>query len=188
MPTNQLYLTWIQRIRELRSGQRITQIRNFVWLMIGIYQSRSVNLRRIAGKIPGPAKLLSYMQRLSRLLENPAIDVRAWYEPIARSWLERQAAHQQQVWLVVDGTKVGFTHQLLMISLAWAWVDHVRGHCTAEIQLALLAYVRGLLPKGIAVLLVGDTEFGSVEVLQRLDEWHWDYVLRQKTSTHVCLA
>jgi hypothetical protein len=197
MPTNQLYHTLIQRIQELRAGQRMTQIRNFVWLMVGIYQSRSVNLSRIAGKIPGTAKLLSYTRRLSRLLENPAIDVRGWYEPIAQSWLERQAAHQQQVWLVVDGTKVGFAHQLLMISLAyrkrtiplaWTWVDHVRGHCTAEIQLALLAYVRGLLPNGIAVLLVGDTEFGSVEVLQRLDEWHWDYVLRQKTSTHVCLA
>jgi hypothetical protein len=197
MLTNQLYHTWIQRILELRPGQRITQVRNFVWLVIGIYQSRSVNLSRIAGKIPGTAKLLSYNRRLSRLLENPAIDVRKWYEPIAQSWLERQAAHQQQIWLIVDGTKVGFGHQLLMISLAyrrrtvplaWTWVDHVRGHCTAETQLALLAYVQGLLPKGIAVLLVGDTEFGSVEVLRRLDEWHWDYVLRQKTVTHVCLA
>jgi hypothetical protein len=99
--------------------------------------------------------------------------------------------------LVVDGTKVGFAHQLLMISLAyrrrtipltWTWIDHGRGHCPDETQLALLAYVRRLLPKAIAVLLVGDTEFGSVEVLERLDEWHWDYVLRQKTSTHVCLA
>jgi hypothetical protein len=40
MPTNQLYHTWIQRILELRPKQRITQVRNFVWLMIGIYQSR----------------------------------------------------------------------------------------------------------------------------------------------------
>ena len=40
MPTNRLYHTWIQQIRELRPEQRITQVRNFVWLMIGIYQSR----------------------------------------------------------------------------------------------------------------------------------------------------
>ena len=89
MPTNQLYHTWIQRILELRPRQRITQVPNFVWLMIGIYQSRSVSLIRIAGKIPGPAQLLSYTRCLSRLLENPAIEVRVWYEPIARSWLER---------------------------------------------------------------------------------------------------
>jgi hypothetical protein len=41
MPINQLYDTWMRRICELRPGQRITQTRNFVWLMIGIYQSRS---------------------------------------------------------------------------------------------------------------------------------------------------
>jgi hypothetical protein len=54
--------------------------------------------------------------------------------------------------------------------------------------LALLTYVRSLVPQGIAVLLVGDTEFGPIEVLRCLDKWRWDYVLRQKTSTHVCLA
>ena len=48
--------------------------------------------------------------------------------------------------------------------------------------------MRSLLPPGIAVLLVGDSEFGPVEVLRQLDQWGWDYVLRQKTSVQVCLA
>jgi hypothetical protein len=197
MPINTLYHTWIQRIRELRPDQRITQIRIFVWLIVGIYQSRSVNLSRVAGKIPGKAKLVSVTRRLSRLLANPAISVRAWYEPIARQWLASQAQHGQQIRLIVDGSKVGFAHQLLIISLAyrrraipiaWTWVEHVRGHSTGATQLALLTYVRSLLPKGFAVLLVGDSEFGPVEVLRQLDQWGWDYVLRQKTSLHVCLA
>lgn len=64
----------------------------------------------------------------------------------------------------------------------------MRGHSTAATQLALLDYVGTLVPPGIAVLLVGDTEFGAVQVLQQLDKWCWNYVLRQKTSTHVCLA
>jgi hypothetical protein len=197
MPINRLYHTWIQRILELRPGQRITQIRGFVWLIVGIYYSRSVNLSRIAGKIPGEAKLVSVSRRLSRLLANPAIVARDWYEPIAREWLESQAQAGQQIRLIVDGSKVGFAHQLLIISLAyrrraipiaWTWVAHVRGHSTATTQLTLLTYVRGLLPKGFPVLLVGDSEFGPVEVLRQLDQWGWDYVLRQKTSVHVCLA
>jgi hypothetical protein len=68
MPTNFLYHTWIQQIRELHPTQRVTRIRNFVWLMIGIYKSRSVYLSRIAGKIPGQAKLPSVVRRLARLL------------------------------------------------------------------------------------------------------------------------
>ena len=52
MPINTLYHTWIQRIQELRPDQRITQICGFIWLIVGIYQSRSVNLSRVAGKSP----------------------------------------------------------------------------------------------------------------------------------------
>ena len=81
MPINRQYHTWICR------RQRITQVRNFTWLLVGIHQSRSVTLSKIAGKIPGEAKLLSTVRRLGRFLSNPAIRVRVWYEPIARAWL-----------------------------------------------------------------------------------------------------
>ena len=197
MPINTLYHTRIRRIRELRPTQRITQIRNFVWLLVGIHQSRSVCLSRIAGKIPGTAKLPSLTRRLSRFLDNPAIQVREWYEPISQQWIQAQASSLQQVRLIVDGTKVGSTYQLLMVSLAyrhrsipiaWTWVRHVKGHSSAQRQLSLLSYVHSLLPRGIAVLLVGDCEFGAVEVLRQLDQWGWDYVLRQKMRTHTCLA
>jgi len=196
MPINILYHIWFQRIRELRPNQRVTQVRNFVWLIVGIHQSRSVHLSRIATKIPGSSKLLSFTRRLSRLLNNPAIRVREWYETIARQWLANQFKHIGEIRLIVDGTKIGFQHQLLIVCLAyrkraipiaWTWVKHVKGHSTARKQLALLAYVYQLLPTGAGVFLVGDSEFGSVEVLRQLDRWRWFYVLRQKSSTHVWL-
>jgi hypothetical protein len=63
MPTNHLYDTWIQQIRELRPDQRITQVRNFALLVYGIYLSRSVYLSRIAGKIdPGPGEITKHHQ------------------------------------------------------------------------------------------------------------------------------
>lgn len=69
MPINELYHTWMQRICELRPGQRITQVRGFVWLIVGIYLSRLAYLSRIAEKIPGTAKLVNITRRLSRLLD-----------------------------------------------------------------------------------------------------------------------
>jgi hypothetical protein len=192
MPINELYHTWKQRICELWPGKRMTQLQNLTWLIVGIYQGRSVTLSKIAGNISGPANLVSATRRLSRFLENPAIRVREWYQPIAKQWLEAQAACLGEIRLIVDGTKVGFAHQLLLVSLAyrkraipiaWTWVKHVKGHSDAFKQLALLNYVRSLLPAGIAVFLVGDCEFGSVEVLKWLDSWHWFYVLRQKSDT-----
>jgi hypothetical protein len=139
MMTNQLDDTWFQRIRELRPSQRIAQLRNFAWLVCGIYLSRSVRLSRNAGKIPGAAKLQSIIKRLDRFLDNPAIRVREWYQPIAVEWLAKQYARIGEIHLIVDGTKVGFGHQLLMVSLAyrkraipiaWTWIKHVRGHST----------------------------------------------------------
>jgi len=194
MPINQLYHTWIQRISELHPEQRITRVRNFSWLMLGIYQSRSVYLSRIAGKIPGQAKLPSAVRRLSRFIDNAAIRVREWYEPVARQWLSAQFVNIGEIRLIVDGTKVGFAHQLLMVSLAyrkraipiaWTWVRHVRGHSSGSKQLALLAYIRTLIPGSATVFLVGDSEFGSVKVLKQLDHWRWYYALRQKSDTGV---
>jgi hypothetical protein len=92
----------------------------------------------------------------------------------------------------VDGSKAGPWHQLLIVSLAyrqraiplaWMWVGCARGHSTAGRQLALLKALRRLLPAEAQVLLVGDQEFGTVEVLQQLDQWGWSYVLHQKGNT-----
>jgi hypothetical protein len=118
--------------------------------------------------------------------------VRAWYEPIAKQWLEAQWQHLREVRLIVDGTKVGFGHQLLMVSLAyrrrsipvaWAWVNYVRGHSEAKKQIELLKYVKTLLPKKVVIFLVGDSEFGSIQVLKQLNRWCWYYALRQKSNT-----
>jgi DDE family transposase len=192
MPINETYRTWKARICQLRPKQRITQVQNFVWLVVGIYHSHSVNLSRIAGRVISAAKNVSTVRRLSRFLANPAIDVRSWYKPIAKAWLQSQFERVSEVRLIVDGTKVGFGHQLLMVSLAyrrravpiaWSWVKHVRGHSSGKQQISLLKYVGTLLPNRAPVFVVGDSEFGSILVLQQLEEWHWFYVLRQKGNT-----
>jgi hypothetical protein len=68
------------------------------------------------------------------------------------------------------------------IPLVWMWVRSSRGHSTPGRQLALLNYIRKLLPANAKVLLVGDSEFGAIEVLEWLDRWGWGCVLRQKSS------
>lgn len=188
MSVNHLYHSWLERIKQLHPKERVTRLRTLAWLIVGIFTSRSVHLSRVASKIKGRAKLNSQIQRLSRWLDNGSVRVRQWYRPIAVGLLERVVAAGQEVRLVVDGSKIGFGHQLLMVSLcyrrrslplAWTWVKGARGHSSAYRQLALLAYVQALVPSGAKVLVVGDSEFGANEVLRQLDQWHWFYVLRQ---------
>lgn len=189
MSINRLYHNWFEKILQLRPDERITRLRNLTWLIVGIFKSRAVHLSQVAGEIPGPAKLPSAVQRLRRFLANPALRVREWYEPVARELLQSMAGTVGEIRLIADGTKVGFSHQLLIVTiayrrraipLAWTWVRKARGHSSAHKQRALLAYVQQLIPPGIPVSLVGDSEFGAVEVIRQLEAWKWQYVLRQK--------
>lgn len=195
MPINQLYRSLQDLLVQLRPNERRTRLRNFSWLLAGLFVSRSVHLSKIANKIPTTkATLPSVVRRLSRLMDNASIHVREWYGPLARRLLECQAhALGGEVRLIVDGTKVGFKHRLLMVSLAyrkrampiaWSWVSSEKGHSSSYKQRALLDYIRRLIPDGGRVVVVGDSEFGSVAVMERLEEWGFHYVLRQK-RTHL---
>jgi hypothetical protein len=127
------------------------------------------------------------VRQLERLLDNGHIRVREWYHPLAVGLLHAAVAAGVPVQLLIDGSKVGHGHQLLMVALgyrrraiplAWTWVRHTRGHSTGSKQAALLAYVRRLVPPGAAVVVIGDSEFGPRQAL--LASWGWCYVLRQK--------
>ena len=191
MSVGYIYSFWLGEIKQLLPKERITRIRNFTWLIVGIFQSKSVHLSKIANKIPGKAKLLSTTRRLSRFLANPSVRPRIWYEPIAR-WLLRCVVNSsRRIRLIADGTKIGFSHQLLIISiafrrralpLAWTWVRSPKGHSSSLKQISLLGYVKKLIPEKVSVLLVGDSEFGSIEVIRTLEGWNWEYVLHQKAN------
>jgi hypothetical protein len=130
---------------------------------------------------------MSLVRRLERFLSNGGVRVREWYEPIALDIIAA-ASVVGEIQLVLDITKVSAYFRLLMVGvayrrrvlpLAWTWVQVPRGHSSTAKQVALLSYVRGLIPAGIRVSLVGDCEFGHTAVLEAMQEWRWDYALRQ---------
>jgi hypothetical protein len=191
MDSFRLYGTWFEPLAQLNPDGCQSRTRNMTWLIVGLYRAMSVHLSASVRKWPLSAKNPSLWRRLERFLSNPAVHVREWYEPLARQWLNEAAATLGEIRLIVDGTKVGFGHQLLIVCLAfrrravplaWTWVPYRRGHSSARVQLALLAYVQRLLPKGARVVLLGDSEFGSVAVIRQVRRWRWGYVLRQKGS------
>lgn len=170
-----------------------SRLTNMIYLMMGIFSGRSVQLNLLVRKLPIQAKKLSRVRRLSRFLDNPAVQVRRWYAPFAKALLEA-AAVSGQVRLIIDASKVAFGYRLLMVSvayrrrslpLAWTWVAGTRGHSSTRQQLALLNYVRTLVPPNVGVLLVGDGEFSAGKLMDYLHAWHWQYVLRLACDTQV---
>jgi len=189
MSTFYLYRTWHSQLTQLLPERCPSRLRNLTWVLVGLYLAMSVHLSAIVRQWPMTAKNRSLTKRVERFLDNPAVRVRAWYEAVARALIAPFAGGE--VRLVIDGSKVGHGHQLLMVALAhrrrtlplaWTWVKGTRGHSSAQTQLAVLAYVKGLLPARTRVMLVGDAEFGSISVLRQLRRWRWGYVLRQKSN------
>ena len=167
------------------------------WLIIGIYLSRSVCMSRVAGKIPGEAKLTSATRRLSRLLDNPAIRVRAWYEPIAREWLEAQFRcnrrdpfdhrwHEDWFWTSVADCLPGLSEASLF-RLPGLGSNTFVAIVLLESNWLCWRMSANCSPQGLWSFWLETTEFGPVDVLRQLDSWSWLYVLRQKTSTQ-CLV
>lgn len=96
----------------------MTSLRTFAWLLAGLYTSKAIHQSKMAAKIPGQVQLLSRTRQLSRLLDNRAIRVREWYQPLASGILQA-IADAGEVRLIVDGSKVDFGHQLLMVAVAY---------------------------------------------------------------------
>ena len=151
---------------------------------------------RLAAYIPLHIKKLSVVRRMERFLDNGAVRVRTWYEPIA-GWLIQAASVAGEIGWCMDSTKVSAHHRLVLVGvayrrrvvpLAWTWVRSSRGHSRTSLQIALLSYVRSLLPAEVSVSLVGDCEFGHMPVLRALQDWGWDYVLRQSGHQLVDVA
>jgi hypothetical protein len=190
-----LYSSLYSRLIQIIPDGCDSRVTNMALLMFGIVKGQDVQTGKIAAHLPIRAKKQSLVRRLERFLDNRAVRVREWYAGVAKDLLIA-ASVAGEVHLIIDSTKVSFNHQLLLVALAyrrcalpiaWTWVPHKRGHSTMHKQLALLSYVRDLLPVGTKVSVVGDCEFGHSQIIQHLREWQWDYALRESGHTLVGL-
>ena len=182
-----LYHNTLRRFDQWYPESRITRVRNLALMITGLCLSPGIHLSQIAGEWPLAGRDPSLFNRLRRFLANPAVDVSVWYRPIARRLIAPFAGRRLR--LVVDVTKVGFNHRLMVIGLAYrkrtlplAWSVHQgsRGHTTVEEQLALFQAVAGLIPSNTEVWVLGDTEFQHVPLLRWFRRRGWHFVIRQQ--------
>jgi len=118
MNNSHLYSKWRQWLMQQIPDKCETRLTNLLLLMIGLYQSQSVHLNHIASRLPIRAKKRSLVKRLSRWLDNEAVDVATWYEPCSK-WLIDSASSGGQLNLIVDTTKVSHSNRLLCVAVGY---------------------------------------------------------------------
>lgn len=112
-PFQRLYGSLYLRLAQLWPEECDSRIVNMVYLLMGIWEGRSVQTGRIAAHVPVRAKKLSIVRRLERFLSNGAVRAREWYEPGARGIIAA-ASLIGEIHLLLDTTKVSAYHRLLM--------------------------------------------------------------------------
>ncbi|HID45090.1 MAG TPA: hypothetical protein EYP34_04990, partial [Chromatiaceae bacterium] len=120
-------------------------------------------------------------------------DERAIFDPVARRLL--WGLRHTRLRLQVDRTLIQDRFNVLMVSvyyrkraipLVWMVLPH-KGNSRFMEQVEILSHVHDLLPVNAAVVLLGDREFGTADMIRTIRCYGWDYALRVKGSHCVYL-
>jgi hypothetical protein len=172
------------------TGNFARHVQTLAALISGIVGSKSTQLPTIATKVPDGTKPESRVKRFARWVDNAHILEEVYFLPYADVLLRHLAL--QTVVLVMDGSGVGRGCTALMIHvvykgralpLAWRVRHAPKGHFPEELHIALVELIRGLLPTGAQVVLLGDGEFDGTRLQHTLQQAGWAYACRTATST-----
>lgn len=187
-----LYHELHNALRSWQKWGRPELVQTLALMMVGIFEARDVRLSRIAERVPLDIQEDNVAQRFRRWLKNPAVDVQELYDPVAFGILG--ALRHTRVRIQIDRTEVSERLNVLIASvyyrqraipLAWKVLSH-QGASTFKERNALLAHLATLLPAGCNVLILGDREFGQVDMMRSIRAHNWDFCLRVRGTHAIC--
>ena len=167
-------------------------VQTLALMMVGIFEARDVRLSRMAERVPLDIQEDNVAQRFRRWLKNANVDERVLYDPIAFGILG--ALRHTRLRIQIDRTEVSERLNVLMVSvyyrkraipLVWRVLAH-KGNSTFKECNQILAHLAELLPTGCTVIILGDREFGTVDMMRSIRLHNWDFCLRVKGSHWVC--
>ena len=194
MSDNMRIFTEVRRkLKESLKGFLGTQVVGLALMVSGILSSRSSRLNRIAEEAPVRAKVPSLIKRIQRFVKNERVVVSEFYEPFAGELIKAQG--RRQIKVVIDGSQVGDGCMVLMLGLVrnnrllplcWRVYRGGKGHLGAECHIEVLDMLLELTSPSKRIVLLGDGEFDSIEMLRWLTEnTKWKFVVRTAKNSQI---
>jgi hypothetical protein len=191
-----VYTKVLKTIKQFVTDQHAGHTVTLAMMIAGIVMSKKAQLSEMSSEIPSKAKDKSIEMRLRRWVKHERIDGEMIYLPFARQMMN--ALSERELVLVMDGSQVGRGCMVLMVGVvykkralpvAWLVYKGKKGHTTAKRHVEVLEKVKGLLPQTAQVVLLGDAEYDTTDMLQWVQEnTAWSYVLRTSPQIYVFTA
>jgi len=168
-----------------------TRIVNLAAIALGILHSKSLQVGQIVTASPLAGTRESLKKRVQRFLKNPDVTVEGYYQPLAKRILHRLVRGGARVPLTLDRTEWA-TGNILYVCVGWRgralpvlWRVLGPGASSFADQKAVLEAVAQWLPKGAAVVLLGDREFGTGVLAQWALAQGWGVCLRLRAHEYM---
>lgn len=188
-----VYTKVLKKLKQMLELSHQGHLLTLALMITGIVTGRNAQLSKISEEAPVEAKDKSTEMRLRRWVKKDEIDADVIYMPFAQQILE--ALSTSPLMLVMDGSQVGRGCMVLMVCVLYkkralpvAWVVYKgkKGHTTAKRHIQALEKVLPLLPESSEVVLLGDAEYDTTEMLLWVQEnTSWHYVMRTSPQIYV---
>jgi len=188
-----VYTKVLKVLKEMVKMSHPGHLVTLAMMIAGIVVSRKAQLTAVSAETGAEAKDKSIEMRLRRWVKHPGIDADVIYLPFAKQILE--ALVQNPLILVMDGSQVGRGCMVLMVGvlykkralpLAWLVYKGKKGHTTAQRHIEVLKKVLPIIPPNSEVVLLGDAEYDTTEMLKWVEEeTDWHYVMRTSPQIYV---
>jgi len=202
--SQELYNRLNQKLRELVQVKNGKQVTNWIWIVVGVLQSQSPNLSKIANCLPMETQATSRVTLIRRWL-TPALACGASVNPHVKVWMfyKKILEHVLAGWsavdayLILDGVMVfGDRWQIFRVSLqhgcraipnAWTIVEG-EGLVKVTKLKNMLEKVHKFLKKHVKrVIFLADAGFRDCDWAQLCLKLGWNYGIRVACNTYITL-
>ena len=191
MPTSALYDSTRARLAQHLPQALASQLDTLGYILVGVVQSMSSQMAKIARAMPLDTTERAKEQRLRRFLDNERLSLSDHYHPLVQAGLHGLTG--QRVQLLIDRVLLRNQHNILVVSvgfrrrsipLVWKALPH-RGASGLEDQQALIQAAVALLPPEVRISVHGDSEFRSRTLFGWLLEQGYDAMLGVRGDVRV---
>jgi len=187
MSDNQrVYCKVKNHLKKMMPAQPQGHVVTLAMMIVGIICGKKAQLGPMSNEVPYGSKDDSVERRMRRWVGNQRIGTNVYFVPFAQALLVG-LAHRPLV-LVMDGSPVGrgcmalivgVVYQRRVLPLAWVVYKGKKGHAPATRHQEVLELVKPLIPAQSTVILLGDGEYDTPEMLTWVDtQTTWFFVSR----------